>query len=174
MIPEKVTRYYDLLSQWMNYYGFTSVTVHDASGIDLVFKRSRFEATKFGNVDVYCCIKYFEKDDAETFKAFSSRMFDLAMKHRKGNPIGFGAMLIVYPLIVTENIQQEVYQEAKQYCPKHFASNEFPCVIDLSTGFVYYYEQTPIWGAAYYSGIRKDAYNFFSPKAWETIGKTSG
>lgn len=174
MNPEKVTKYYDLLSQWMAYYGFAPVTVHAESGIDLVYKRSRFEAAKFGNVDVYCCAKYFEKADVESFRSFSSKMYDLAMKYRKGNPLGFGAMLIVYPIIVTENITQEVYLETKQYCPKHFASNEFPCVIDLATGYVYYYEQTPIWGAAYYSGIRKDAYNIFSPKAWETMSKMSG
>ena len=171
MITEKVTKYYDLLSQWMTYYGFSQVTVHAEAGIDRVFKRSRFEASKFGNVDVYVCAKYFEKADAESFRSFSTKMYELAMKHRKGNPLGFGAMLIVYPLIVTENIAQEVYLETKQYCQKHFAANEFPCVIDLATGYVYYYEQTPVWGSAYYAGIRKDAYNFFSPKAWETFGK---
>ncbi len=171
MAQEKVNKYYDLLSQWMTYFGFDSVTVHADAGIDRVFKRSRFEATKFGNVDVYCCVEFFEKIDAESFKTFSSRMFDLAMKHRKGNPVGLGAMLIVYPLIITENIPEEVYLETKRYCPKHFAANEFPCVFDLAAGNLYYYEQTPVWGSAYYSGIRRDAYNFFSPKAWETISK---
>ena len=61
MIPEKVTKYYELLSKWLAYYGFSPVTVHAEAGIDLVFKRSRFEASKFGNVDAYCCVKYFEK-----------------------------------------------------------------------------------------------------------------
>ncbi len=98
-------------------------------------------------------------------------MFELAIKHRKGSPLGFGAMLIVYPLIVTENISQEVYQETKQYCQKHFAANEFPCVIDLATGYVYYYEQTPLWGSAYYAGIRKDAYRSFLPKHGKQSGK---
>jgi hypothetical protein len=173
MIPEKAEKYFELLSQWMAYYGFAAVTVHAESGIDRVFKRSRFEASKFGTVDVYCCAKYFEKADVSSFRSFSTQMYELAMKHRKGSPLGFGAMLIVYPLMVTENITQEVYQEIKQYCQKHFAANEFPCVIDLVTGYVYYYEQTPLWGSAYYAGIRKDAYQFFSPKAWETIGKAA-
>ena len=173
MTPQKVTSYYDLLSKWLTYYGFSPVSVHAESGIDLVFKRSRFEATKFGNVDAYCCVKYYEKPDPDSFKSFSSKMYDMAMKHRKGAPVGFGAMLVVYPLIVTENISDELYKETKLYCPKHFASNEFPSVIDLATGFLYYYEQTPVWGSLYYANFRKEVYKFFSPKAWEADSKVT-
>ena len=173
MIPEKVTKYYELLSKWLAYYGFSPVTVHAEAGIDLVFKRSRFEASKFGNVDAYCCVKYFEKPDTDSFKSFSSRMFEMASKHRKGAPVGFGAMLVVYPLIATENISDELYKETKLYCPKHFAANEFPSVIDLTTGFLYYYEQTPVWGSAYYSNFRREVYKFFSPKAWEADVKAT-
>jgi hypothetical protein len=171
MLPEKVTKYYEMLSQWMAYFGFSPITVHKDAEIDLVFKRSGFEASKFGKADYYCCVKYLEKADPESYRLFSGRMYDLAMKHRTGAPVGFGAMLVVYPLIVTENISQELYNETKLYCPKHFASNEFPSVIDQATGYVYFYEQTPLWGSAYYANFRREAYKFFSPKAWETAGK---
>lgn len=171
MIPEKVTQYYDLLAQWMAYYGFSGISVHAEAGVDRVFKRSRFEVSKFGTVDLYCCAKYFENAGADTLKGFSSKMFDLAMKHRTGGALGFGAMLVVHPLIVTENITQEIYGEIKQYCPKRFAANEFPCILDLVTGYLYFYEQTPLWGSAYYAGFRKESFEFFSPKSWETVSK---
>lgn len=157
----------------MAYYGFSAVSVHAEAGVDRVFKRSRFEAAKFGTVDVYCCAKYFENAGAGILKEFSSKMFDLAMKHRSGAPLGFGAMLVVHPLIVTENIPQDIYNEVKQYCPKHFAANEFPVILDLAAGYVYYYEQTPLWGSAYYSGFRRQSYEFFSPKSWEAVSKAA-
>jgi hypothetical protein len=173
MISEKLTNYYNLLEQWMTYYGFSPITVHADAGIDRVYKRSRFEATKFGTVDAYCCAKFFENPDGGILMEFSSKMFDMASRHRTGSALGFGAMLVVYPLIVTENISQEIYKKIRQYCPKHFAATEFPVVIDLATGFVYYYEQTPLWGSAYYAGFRKQAYEFFSPKSWEAVSKTA-
>ncbi len=173
MLPDKVTNYYNSLAQWMAYYGFSGISVHAEAGVDRIFKRSRFEAAKFGTVDVYCCAKYFDSAGAGTIKEFSSKMFNLAMKHRSGAALGFGAMLVVHSLIVLENIPQQIYDEVKQYCPKHFAANEFPVVVDLAAGYVYYHEQTPLWGSAYYSGFRRQAFEFFSPKSWEAVNKAS-
>ena len=81
-------------------------------------------------------------------------------------------MLQVFPFIITENIFAELANFMKStYCPKHFGAAEFPSVIDLSTNYVYYYTTTPLWGYAYYSGFRRDSYNFFSLKAWEEVNQ---
>ena len=84
-------------------------------------------------------------------------------------PLGFGAMLVVYPLIIVENINQELANCIAQYCPKHFAAAEFPSAFDLVHTNLYYYPSTPIWGAAYYSTYRKETYKYFSPKAWAAV-----
>jgi len=58
------------------------------------------------------------------------------------------------------------------YVNKHFAANEFPSLVELSTGDLYCYPRTPIWGALYYDGYRKESRDFFSPKAWQRISYT--
>jgi hypothetical protein len=173
-MPSKLERYYDLLDRWLKYYGFEQLNVHTDAGADKVYRRSRLEAVKFGKVDFYVCTKFIPCADNTSVRDYSMRMFTLASRHRSGAPLGFGAMLQVFPLIITEKITNELADFIKtKYCPKHYAASEFPSVIDLDTGYVYFYQTTPIWGYAYYSGYRRDSYNFFSPKAWENFSGSS-
>jgi len=167
---EKIESYCNLLQQWLNYYGFEEIKVHEGSGPDKVFRRSRVEASKFGKVDCYTCTKYFKTmPNAEEFKKFSETMFSLAGRHRTGMPLGFGAMLVVYPLVLVENISQDLITFITQYCPKHFAAAEFPSVYDIANNLLYFYPATPLWGAAYYSNYRKESYRYFSPKGWAEV-----
>jgi len=155
----------------MAYYRFEELKIHKEAGADHVFKNSEVKPSKFGRVDTYCCIKYFNEITPDKMIAFSTNMFNLASRHRDGLPLGFGAMLQVFPVIITDKISNEVYQAILNYCPKHFAAAEFPSVLDLSTGFLYYYKNTPIWGYAYYDGYRRDSYNYFCPKAWNEFNE---
>jgi hypothetical protein len=174
-MSDRSEKYLLLLDQWMNYYSFEKINVHAESGADLVYKRSRVEVTKFGKVDCYVCVKYMpEGATGQELRVFSEKMFSLANRHRTGAPLGFGAMLVVYPLIITENISAELAGFLNQYCPKHFAAAEFPSAVDLSTGYVYYYQNTPIWGYAYYATYRRESYSFFSPKSWEEVSAQPG
>jgi hypothetical protein len=167
----KIEQYKGLLDQWLKYYGFTELNVNEAAGADKVYLRSRVEPTKFGKLDFYICSKYIPNVTIQALNDFSSKMFSLANRHRSGMPLGFGAMLQVFPLIITENITNEVANYIKgSYCPKHFAASEFPSIIDLNTGYLYYYGTTPIWGYAYYAGYRRDSFNYFSPEAWKKAG----
>jgi len=161
--------YHTLLKQWMTYYGFEEIKVHAEAGTDIVFKKSEMKASKFGNVKTYCCAKYFSEINAEAFASYSTKMFDLATRHRDGAPLGFGAMLQVFPLIIADKISNDVYQKVLSYCPKHFAAAEFPSVLDLSTGYLYYYKDTPMWGYAYYDGYRRDSYRYFCPISWQEV-----
>jgi hypothetical protein len=38
---------------------------------------------------------------------------------------------------------------------KHWAAMVMPIVVDLGTGEIHYLKKTPIWGAAYYRGLRR-------------------
>jgi hypothetical protein len=100
-------------------------------------------------------------------------MYGHASKHRAGMPLGFGAMLVVFPLIITDKISNEAYNAVMQYCPKHFAAAEFPSIFDLSTEYLYYYDKTPVWGMAYYDGYRRDTYKYFSPASWRNVAVKS-
>lgn len=167
---EKIESYYSLFSQWLNYYGFEEIKIHDQAGVDKVFRRSRVEASKFGKVDCYICTKYFKTlPSCNELKSFSGTMFNLASRHRTGMPLGFGAMVVVYPLVIVENITSDLVTCITQYCPKHFAAAEFPSVYDMANNLLYFYPTTPLWGAAYYSNYRKQSYSYFSPKAWADV-----
>jgi len=169
-MSDRSDKYFQMLDGWLKYYGFEPISVHESSGADRVFKRSRVEVSKFGKVDCYICVKYMpEGATGQEMKVFSEKMFSLANRHRTGVPLGFGAMLVVYPLIITENISAELAGFLNQYCPKHFAAAEFPSAVDLSTGYLYYYPGTPIWGYAYYGTYRRESYSFFSPKSWQEV-----
>ncbi len=171
-MSQRSDKYFEMLAGWLKFYGFEQVTVNADAGTDRVFKRSRVEVTKFGKVDCYICVKYMpEGATGQELRAFSENMFSLANRHRSGMPLGFGAMMVVYPLIITENLSSELAGFLNLYCPKHFAAAEFPSAIDLSTGYLYYYPNTPIWGYAYYATYRRESYSFFSPISWEVVSK---
>ena len=171
-MSDRSDKYFQMLDGWLKYYGFESLNVNAEAGTDRVYKRSRVEATKFGKVDCYICVKYMpEGATGQEMKMYSENMFSLANRHRTGMPLGFGAMLVVYPLIVTENLSAELAGFLSQYCPKHFAAAEFPSAIDLNTSNLYYYPNTPIWGYAYYATYRRESYSFFSPKSWEETSR---
>ena len=171
MHQEELNKYYGRLEEWARYYRFEPISVHADSGIDRAFKRSRFEASKFGTADAYSCVKYAEGNaTGADLQEFSTKMFDMCSRHRTGVPLGFGAHLVVYPMLIVDNISVELAGFIKLYCPKHFGSAEFPSVLDFSTGYLYYYEQTPVWGYAYYAGYRRESYDLYSPKAWGEKG----
>lgn len=171
-MSERSDKYFQMLDGWLKYYGFESLNVNAEAGTDRVYKRSRVEATKFGKVDCYICVKYMpEGATGQELRAYSEKMFSLANRHRSGLPLGFGAMLVVYPLVITENVSAELAGYLNQYCPKHFAAAEFPSAIDLNTANLYYYPNTPIWGYAYYATYRRESYSFFSPKSWEETSR---
>jgi hypothetical protein len=173
-MSDRSDHYLKLLEEWMKHYGFEKLNVHAESGADIVFKRSRVELSKFGKVDCYVCVRYMpEGATGQELKVFSEKMFSLANRHRTGAPLGFGAMLVVYPLIITENISAELAGFLKLYCPKHFAAAEFPSAVDLTTGYVYYYPNTPLWGYAYYATYRRESYSFFSPESWKQVSSSA-
>ena len=169
-MQEKLNDYFLSLDKWIQYYGFVPVAISNTVQVDRIFKRSRVEATRFGKVDTYGFVKYVRENATGDFlKTYSSQVFDFAMEHRSGAPLGFGAMLVVYPLLVVNGISDELYSAINSYCSKHFAAMEFPSVYDIKSENLYYYQQTPVWGFAYYGTCRRETYNFYSPKSWSSV-----
>ncbi|MCB0721107.1 MAG: hypothetical protein KDC42_02280 [Ignavibacteriae bacterium] len=162
--------YLNSLDGWMKYWSFEKQTLQQGLEVDAMFYRGRIEGTKFGKVDSYAFIKHVPDNiNADWARTYSNNLFEYASRVRSGPPLGFGAMLIVYPLLVVENISNDLYQWSQKYCPKHFAASEFPSILSLTTQDLYYYPKTPIWGALYYSDFRNQSQQCFSPKKWADI-----
>ncbi len=133
-------------------------------GVDQVWMRRRFEITKFGLVDTFVLVRFVPGAEltTELFEEFSGAGFEFALEHKNFMPRGFGGMAIAHPLIVTDALPEPVADFVKtEYCPKHWASNEFPAIFDLGSGQLTRYEQTPAWGAAFYAGFRKQVDKLF-------------
>lgn len=178
-MKDSFSTYITSLDGWMKYFGFSVygrgvLNASEGNNFDRMYHKKANEISRFGTVDTYSIVKIIESNSTmDILKSFSVQSFDYASKIRKGPPLGFGGMLVVFPLIVLEKIPADIYQFLKSYCPKHMAAVEFPSVLDLETGYVYYYESTPVWGGLYYNTHRKDCYKYFSPKSWESISKNS-
>ena len=169
-IAENVKQYLLLLKQWMGYFGFTPLGVETNWLFDVSYKRDRVEASKFSKVSTYCFVKYAnEMFDKQKFENFSKSCFDYASKIRQGMPVGLGGSLVVYPCLIVNGVSKELKDYISIYLNKHYSAFEFPAILDISDGNLYYYQKTPMWGAFYYNGFRKEIFDLYSPTAWNKI-----
>jgi hypothetical protein len=75
----------------------------------------------------------------------------------------FGFMVI--PCLVVETADKALIEYAESRPPKHWSLFEFPVVVDRSTGRTHYYNHTALWGAAFFSDMRKLAEHCFGAAA---------
>ena len=125
---------------------------------DGAWRQRKGSFLKFGVVDTFVVAKYLPRDtlDRDLFRGFCSGAFDFGLKNKVWLPRGFGGTAVVHPVVVTDELDRDLCLFVEdEYCPKHWASFEFPVVHDLSSGRIHFYTKTPAWGAAYYRGMRK-------------------
>ena len=75
----------------------------------------------------------------------------------------FGYMVLT--CLVVETADRALIEYAESRPPKHRSLFEFPVVVDRSTGRTHYYNHTAIWGAAFFSDMRKLATRCFGAAA---------
>ena len=134
-----------------------------ARGFDCVATMSRFEITKFGFVDYTIVFHEFDRLDARSLWAFSADAFSFAASRGGMAMPGLQGARFCFPVALTHADDGAVDSLRATCPPKHFASIEFPCVFDLGAGELDYYQGTPIWGCAYYAGMRNLAARLLGP-----------
>jgi len=165
-----ITDYLNSLDGWMAYWAFEKQPPAVGLDVDRLFYRGRVEGAKLGKVDTYAFVKHVPDNiDGNWARTYSNNLFEYAARIRTGPPLGFGAMLAVYPVLIVNNISTELYNWIQNYAPKHFAAAEFPSILNLASQDLYYYPKTPVWGALYYSDYRNQSQQCFSPKKWTAI-----
>jgi hypothetical protein len=121
-------------------------------------RRSRFEIAKFGMADAFFTFAEIPDLQPAVMQSYSGVSFGLANKN-KATPLpnGFFSFVVCYAVAITERLDPQVAQWIRTESPaKHWAANEMPVVFDLANGSLCYYEGTPLWGAAYFSGFRRE------------------
>ena len=125
--------------------------------LDLLAVKSSWEWSKFGKIARFILVTSMDEVNTETLKDFSSVSTKYALDNRDSLlPRGFGGSLFSFPVIVSEDFEEELKKwMEKSKAKKHWAAAEFPVLISLKDKKIHYSKKTPIWGAAYYRGLRK-------------------
>lgn len=132
-----------------------------------VERRSRFELTKFGFCETFFVFAEFSTLNSNVMRSFSADAFRCAMQHKKiPLPCGLFESVFCFAIAATQAVDEATQQSVRNETPpRHWAAGEIPVVYDQVQGKLYYFERTPLWGAAYYAGFRGQIEQFLGKGA---------
>ena len=132
-----------------------------------VARRTRFEIAKFGFHETFFIFAEFSYLETEGLRHFSADAFRCANERKIISlPCGWFEMVSCFAVAVTQMVDEATQQSVREEAPsKHFAALEIPVVYDQGKGKLSYFERTPLWGAFYYSGLRKQIEKFLGKGA---------
>lgn len=131
-----------------------------------VAKRTRLELAKFGFSETFFAFAGFDSLDLDSLRAFSANCYRYATKARSISlPRGILESVWCFPVALVDRVDAAVSEAVRNEAPpRHWSSAEMPVIHDVSSGTLHYFEKTPVWGAAYYGGFRKQIGKFLAPK----------
>jgi hypothetical protein len=139
----------------------------EGSAFRAVAKRSRFAPSRFGFEDRWFLFGEFPAVDQAAVEGYSTSCFEYATKH-KLNPLprGWFRAVTCFGVALAGSVDPAAAEAIRIQQPKkHWAAIVFPAVFDRSTGELHVYEKTPMWGAAYWRGLRRAAQAALTPAA---------
>ena len=130
---------------------------YDGADFNAVATRKQLAITRFGYSEEFFVFDELSALDWPRLEAFSEQAIRFAIKEKKAVlPRGLGSAVTCYPVALTEDVGPEVAAAVReQPAKKHWAAISMPVVYDRADATLHYLERTPVWGAAYYSGMRK-------------------
>jgi hypothetical protein len=132
--------------------------IYQPQNFKYAVRRSRFELSKFGMAETFFVFAEIPNLTPSVLLQFSTAAFEFANRNKSVPlPNGFFVALFCYAVAITENLPAETLAFIKDTAPiKHWSAFEMPVAIDLTNGNLAYFEKTPVWGAAYYAGFRRE------------------
>jgi hypothetical protein len=123
----------------------------------LLARRTRFELTKFGFSETFFIFGDFDRLTTEACRAFSADAFRCAKEHKTIYlPCGLFESVWCYAVAMAGEVGEPTLASVRNDTPPlHWASAEIPVIYDRTSGELFYFQQTPLWGSAYYAGFRK-------------------
>jgi hypothetical protein len=133
-----------------------SVALASGRKADVAGSRTYFSWKGFVIQSQHLLVQSVEKATVDDVK----RLFDDGFAYGKKvnwvpllRGMQFGYMVI--QCVATYEAQPELIRYVEQQPPKHWALFELPVVADLATSQLHYYRTTGVWGAAFFSDMRK-------------------
>lgn len=141
-----------------NSYHPLAPEIYQAEGYRYAVRRTRFELSKFGMAETFFTFAEIPNLAPETMRQFSSASFQFAKRNKAVPlPCGLFESVFCFAVAITANLHPQTAQFIRDTPPtKHWAASEIPVAFDLAHGTLCYFEKTPVWGAAYYNGFRKE------------------
>ena len=138
---------------------------HGDQVFSCVGKRTRFELTKFGFSETFFVFAEFPSVDIGSLRQFSAKCFEYAKKEKSiPLPRGLFESVWCFSVALVDAIDAHTSEAVRNEAPaKHWASAEVPVVYDLKSRALYYFDKTPMWGAAYYAAFRKTVREMLAP-----------
>ena len=128
------------------------------AGAVLKVRRREVKLSRFGLVETVVAISdVHSQPGPDHLRTFGADIVRSALEGKSRIPRGLGSSLVVYPVLVTDAISDELRRFASSYTTKRWSILEFPVVVDPGTGSLVLVEKTPVWGAAYYRKTRREA-----------------
>jgi hypothetical protein len=131
-------------------------------GFAYVARRTRFQITKFGMDETFFVFAETPGLTSRIMAEFSSAAFRFALRSKVVPlPCGLFESVWCFAVAVTSHLNPQLSESIRTTTPpKHWAAAEIPVVFDTTTGQLSYFEKTPMWGAAYYAGFRRQIKNY--------------
>jgi hypothetical protein len=130
---------------------------HDGRLFPVVARRTRFDLLKFGFSESFFIFHQFDRLSLADFRRFSADAFRCAKAHRAiPLPCGLFESVWCYAVAIANAVDGPALEAIRSETPpKHWAAAEIPVVYDQTLRQLGYFDRTPLWGAAYYAGFRK-------------------
>ncbi|MCJ7580234.1 MAG: hypothetical protein MUP98_06840 [Candidatus Aminicenantes bacterium] len=128
----------------------------DSAQIDLLASKTYFSWKGFVILSQHFLISYIENPTLQDEQDLFDHGFKLGKKINRIpllRGMQFGYMII--PIIVTKNVEESLLSYVTNTPRKHFSIFEFPVIVDLEKNQIHYFKKTAIWGALFFSDMRK-------------------
>jgi len=143
--------------------GFEKLEPPAVLGLDRFLRRKRFELAKVGQITTICGVKALpETATAAYLKDFSKAVFDFATSKKGILARNAFQQLLVYPVLIAPAIDAGLEAFLDSYWNKHWMAYEYPIVVSLGTRQLLLHRSTPVWGAAFHAGFKKEAESLFT------------
>jgi len=143
--------------------GFEKMELPAVLGLDRFLRRKRFELAKVGMITTICGVKSLPEAATTAYvKDFSKAVFDFATSKKGFLARNAFQQLLVYPVLVAPSVDAGVEAFLDSYWNKHWMAYEYPVVVSLGTRQLLLHKSTPVWGAAFHAGFKKEAESLFA------------
>ena len=148
----------------MKQAGFDTLELPPLLSLERCYRRQKFELSKVGHVTTFCGVQLMnEPVKAAHLKAYSTGVFDYALRNKGYFARNALQPLVVFPVIVAPGCEADARQFIESYWPKHWMAFEYPVVVDPASKTLVLHRSKPLWRFMDHESIRKDAEALFSP-----------